>query len=108
MLICTCRVLLACFGAKRGVLIAVRLFLCYNEFQGGDILSNKVYDVLKWIVMIVLPALSTFYGALAGIWALPYAEAVPSTISAVCTLLGACLMVSSKNYSKTTITEETK
>ena len=37
-------------------------------------LNNKVYDVMKWIVMIVLPALSAFYVALAPVWGWPYAE----------------------------------
>ena len=46
-------------------------------------LNNKVYDILKWIVMIVLPALSAFYVALAPVWGWPYAEQVAMTISAV-------------------------
>lgn len=63
-------------------------------------LSNKVYDVLKYIAQVVLPALATFYVAIAGLWDLPYSEAVSGTIMAVDALLGACLMISSKNYNK--------
>ena len=37
-------------------------------------LNNKVYDILKWVVMIVLPAISAFYVALASVWGWPYAE----------------------------------
>ena len=63
-------------------------------------MSNKVYDVLKYIAQVVLPALATFYVAIAGLWDLPYSEAVSGTIMAVDALLGACLMISSKNYNK--------
>lgn len=44
-------------------------------------MSNKVYDILKWIAQIFLPALGTLYFALAGIWDFPYAEAIVGTIS---------------------------
>ena len=63
-------------------------------------MSNKVYDVLKYIAQIILPALATFYVTIAGLWDLPYSEAVSGTIMAVDALLGACLMISSKNYNK--------
>ncbi len=61
-------------------------------------LSNKTYDTLKWIAMIVLPALGTLYFALAGIWGLPYGEQVVGTITAVDTFLGALLGISSASY----------
>lgn len=61
-------------------------------------MSNKTYDVLKYIAQIVLPALATLYGALAGIWGLPYGEAIVGTISAVDLFLGACLKISSDGY----------
>lgn len=63
-------------------------------------MSNKVYDTLKYIAQVVLPALATFYVAIAGLWDLPYSEAVSGTIMAVDALLGACLMISSNNYKK--------
>lgn len=63
-------------------------------------MSNKVYDVLKWIVMLVLPATATLYAALAGIWGLPFGDAIPNTITAVDTFLGAVLMLSSVQYNK--------
>ena len=46
-------------------------------------MSNKVYDILKWIVVLVLPATATLYAVLAGIWNLPYGDAIPNTITAV-------------------------
>lgn len=61
-------------------------------------LSNKTYDVLKWIAMIALPALGTLYFALAGIWGLPCGEQVVGTITALDTCLGALLGISSANY----------
>jgi hypothetical protein len=63
-------------------------------------MSNKLYDVLKWIVMIVLPACATLYAALSGIWGLPFAEQIPATITAVDTFLGVVLMISSVQYKK--------
>lgn len=63
-------------------------------------LSNKVYDVLKYITQIVLPAIATLYFALSGIWGLPYAEQVVGTITAIVTFLGVILGISSANYKK--------
>lgn len=63
-------------------------------------MSNKVYDVLKWIVVLVLPATATLYAVLAGIWNLPYGDAIPNTITAVDAFLGAVLMISSAQYNK--------
>lgn len=63
-------------------------------------LNNKVYDVLKWIAQILLPALGTLYFALAGIWNFPYAEAIVGTITAVDTFIGVLLGISSVNYNK--------
>ena len=64
-------------------------------------LSNKMYDVLKWVTMIVLPALATAYVGLASIWGWPYADEVAKTTAVVCTLLGALLGISTAQYNKT-------
>lgn len=63
-------------------------------------MSNKVYDVLKWIAQILLPALGTLYFALAGIWNFPYAEEIVGTITTVDTFLGVILGISTINYNK--------
>lgn len=63
-------------------------------------LPNKVYDILKWITMIVLPALATAYVGLAAIWSFPYADEVAKTTAVVCTLLGALLGISTAQYNK--------
>ena len=63
-------------------------------------LTNKAYDVLKWISMIVIPALATAYVGLASIWGWPYADEVAKTATVVCTLLGALLGISTAQYYK--------
>lgn len=63
-------------------------------------MSNKLYDVLKFIAQILLPALGTLYFALAGIWNLPYGEQIVGTITAIDTFLGAILKISSNSYNK--------
>jgi hypothetical protein len=63
-------------------------------------MSNKVYDVLKFIAQILLPAIGTLYFALARIWNLPYAEQIVGTITAVDAFLGALLGISSAQYYK--------
>lgn len=65
-------------------------------------LSNKVYDTLKWIDIVVLPALGTAYAGLAQIWGFPYPEEITGTIMVLCTLLGALLGISSATYYKQT------
>lgn len=63
-------------------------------------MNSKVYDILKFIAQIVLPAIATFYMTLSGIWGLPYGEQVSATVMAIDTLLGAVLMISSNAYNK--------
>jgi hypothetical protein len=66
------------------------------------LISNKTYDILKWIAQILLPAFGTLYAALA----LPYGDQVVGTILAVDTFLGALLGISSKKYNAATGSEE--
>ena len=63
-------------------------------------LSNKTYDILKYIAQIVLPALGTLYFALASIWGLPYGEQIVGTITAIDAFLGALLGISTMKYNK--------
>ena len=63
-------------------------------------MSDKVYDVLKWIALILIPAIGTLYFALAGIWGFPYAEAIVGTLTAIDTFLGAILGISTSMYKK--------
>lgn len=61
-------------------------------------LSNKTYDILKFITTILLPSLATFYFTLSQIWNLPLGEEVVGTLSAITVLLGALINISSKQY----------
>lgn len=63
-------------------------------------MSNKTYDVLKWIAQYGLPAIGTLYYALAGIWGLPRGEEVVGTITAIDAFLGVLLGISSAQYNK--------
>ena len=63
-------------------------------------MSNKTYDILKWIAQYLLPGVGTLYFALAGIWNLPYGEEVVGTITAVDAFLGLLLGISTASYNK--------
>lgn len=63
-------------------------------------LKDSVYDVLKWITLICLPALGVAYSALASVWGWPYADEVARTVNAICVLLGALLGISTAEYRK--------
>lgn len=63
-------------------------------------LSNKTYDVLKFLCTLLLPALGTLYFALAQIWGLPYGEEIVGTLAAVATFIGVIIGISSYNYNK--------
>lgn len=64
-------------------------------------LSNKAYDVLKFICIKVLPALGTLYFALSKIWGLPYGTEIIGTLAAIGTFLATILGISTYNYNKT-------
>lgn len=63
-------------------------------------MSNKVYDVLKFIAQILLPALGALYFGLSSIWGLPYGEQIVGTISVIDAFLGALLGISTAQYNK--------
>lgn len=62
------------------------------------ILPDRVYDVLKWVAIIALPAFSIFYARIGAVWQLPYTEQICETLDAVAVLLGALLCVSAIQY----------
>lgn len=62
------------------------------------ILNEKLYEVLKWVCLIVLPAVATFIYAIGTIWQLPNMTPICETITAVATLIGCIIGVSSVNY----------
>ena len=65
-----------------------------------NVLPKKVYDVLKYIAQIVLPAIATFVFTISQIWGIPYGEQIEGTIIAVDTLLGALLLLDTVRYNK--------
>lgn len=63
-------------------------------------MSNKVYDVLKWVALVALDAVGLFYNTIGGIWGLPFGDEVLSTCAALSLLIGTLIGVSSANYKK--------
>lgn len=63
-------------------------------------MSNKTYDILKWVAQYFLPAVGTLYLALSKIWGFPNGEEVMGTVAAIDTFLGVVLGISSANYNK--------
>jgi hypothetical protein len=60
--------------------------------------SNKVYDFVKWLALVFIPALSVFYVALGAVWEFQNTAAVLGTLAAVDTLLGSLVHLSSASY----------
>lgn len=63
-------------------------------------LPDKVYDILKWVCLILLPASSTLYWSLSSIWGWPYTEQIIGTIAAVETFLGVIIGISTRTYNE--------
>lgn len=68
--------------------------------MGDDFMNDKLYDVLKHLAIIGLPALSAFYSKIAATWGLPYTEQIPETLSAFSLFLGTILCLSDVNYNR--------
>lgn len=71
-----------------------------------DMMNSKIYDIMKFVAQIVLPAIATLYAALAGIWGLPYGDQIVGTIVAIDTFLGALLMIDNASYKKNIMAAE--
>lgn len=61
-------------------------------------MSNKLYDVLKWVALVALDAVGVFYKTVSAVWGLPFGEEVLATCAALSMCLGALLGVSSVQY----------
>lgn len=61
-------------------------------------ISNKTYDILKWVAQLLLPALATLVMSLGNIWGIPYSEQISLTLVALDTALGVVLGISTKSY----------
>lgn len=62
--------------------------------------TNKTYDILKWICLIGLPAVSVLVATLGQIWGIPNTEKIVLTINAITVFLGALIGVSTVSYNK--------
>lgn len=71
-----------------------------------SLLSNKQYNILKWVALVLLPALGVLYFGLAGIWGFPYGEQIVGTITVIDTFLGVILGISTVQYNKKGVTHE--
>ena len=69
-------------------------------------LNDNLYNLLKWITLVVIPALTTAYVGLSAVWGWPYATEIAKTSAVVCTLLGALLGISTATYYKDVKPEE--
>ena len=63
-------------------------------------MSNKVYDVLKYIAQIFLPALTVFVGVILKCFNIECTDVVITIMTAFDAFLGSVLMISSNNYNK--------
>lgn len=63
-------------------------------------MNNKVYDILKWVAMLFLPALATLINVVFAIWNIPYGDQISKTIMALDAFLGAILGISHIQYKK--------
>lgn len=64
------------------------------------LMSDKMYNIMKWIVQYILPGLGVLYAIIAGATGLPYAEIVLAVVMAVDWFLGIILGISTKQYNK--------
>lgn len=69
-------------------------------------ISNKTYDILKWVAQLLLPALATFVMSLGNIWGIPYSEQISLTLVALDTALGVVLGISTKSYNSNKLVEK--
>jgi len=63
-------------------------------------MSNKLYDILKYVAIIALPALITLYGVIGATLDIPYTQEVLTIATAVDTCLGTLLGISTAKYNK--------
>lgn len=63
-------------------------------------LNDSAYTVCKWVALILLPALGTFYGALSALWALPYGSEVAQTCQILALFLGSLIGISQASARK--------
>lgn len=63
-------------------------------------IKDEVYDVLKWVAMLLLPALAILVKTVFAIWQIPFGDEISTTIVAIDTFLAAILGISTIQYKK--------
>lgn len=63
-------------------------------------LNDKVYDALKWVALIGIPALAVAYTTLASIWGWGFADQINATANILCTLIGSLIGISTVSYNR--------
>lgn len=63
-------------------------------------IGNKAYDVLKWLCLVCIPAVTVFYCVLDGVFAWGYSDTVAKISAAVCTLIGTLIGISTAEYNR--------
>lgn len=63
-------------------------------------LPDNVYNFLKWLALLALPALATFYGVIGKVWDIPHTTEIVTTITAIGVLIGTLIGVSQYNINK--------
>lgn len=66
-------------------------------------LSDKTYDILKWLSLVVFNAIGVLYKTLAAVWNLPFGEQVMTTCAAIALFIGALIGISTAEYNKTKV-----
>lgn len=61
-------------------------------------MTNKTYDILKYVALLIMPAFATFVNGVGIVWGIPHTNEVTATITALGVFIGAALGISSKNY----------
>lgn len=69
-------------------------------------LPDKIYDVLKWLVLVCVPALTTAYVGLDAVFGWGFADVVAKVSAIVCTLIGALIGISTAEYNKAQAAEK--
>lgn len=63
-------------------------------------MSNKLYDILKWVALVALDAVGVFYKTIASIWSFPFGDEVLATFAALSLFLGTLIGITGMNYNK--------
>ena len=65
-------------------------------------MNNRTYDIIKYVALLIIPALATFVNAVGIVWGIPYTNEATATLTAFGVFLGATLGITSKNYTPET------